>query len=187
MNAILREFPEKIETDRLYIRPCQPGDGQAVHAAITASLSELAPWLAFATRFQTLEETEENVIKSYAQFLLKEDIRLHIYRKEDHVFIGSTGLHRINWQLPKFEIGYWIDSRYGKKGYMTEAAEALTAFAFDYYGANRVEIRCDPNNISSRRIAEKLGYPLEGILRNEGLTADGKNLRDTCIYAKTQK
>ena len=185
MNAILMDFPKKIETPRLYLRPCLPGDGLDVYEAIVRSRNELKPWLPFAQHEPSIEALEKNVLKAYADFILKEDIRLHIYRKEDDQFIGSTGLHRINWDIPKFEIGYWIDTGYSKKGYITEVVERLTKFAFNHYGAMRIEIRCDPNNLTSKRIPEKLRFTLEGTLHNDALSADGQTLRDTCIYAKT--
>lgn len=99
MNPILIDFPEIIaETERLYIRPCLPGDGKDVYDAVIASNDELKKWLPFAAKKKSLEETEAGIRRSYAQFWLREDIRLHIYRKEDGQFIGSTGLHRIDWE-----------------------------------------------------------------------------------------
>lgn len=186
LKPILQAFPERIETERLYIRPCSPGDGPIVHESIHYSRDHLKKWLPFANKEESPEEVEANIRTSFANFILREDFRLHIYRKEDDVFIGSTGLHRVDWDVRKFEIGYWCDVRYQNKGYITESTEALTEFAFNYFKANRVEIRCDSNNMNSRRIAEKVGYTLEGILRNSSLSADGKELRDTCVYAKTQ-
>lgn len=187
MNPILLEFPEKIETERLYLRVCLPGDGKVVYEAIQASIEDLKKWLPFANKTQTVEETEINIRKSYSQFLLREDIRICIFRKEDDVFIGSTGLHRIDWDVRRFEIGYWCDSRYQKKGYMIEAVERLVEFTFADLQANRVEIRCETENINSRRIPEKLGFTLEGILRKNYLSADGKELRDTCVFAKVKE
>jgi RimJ/RimL family protein N-acetyltransferase len=90
----------------------------------------------------------------------------------------------MNWETRKFEIGYWMDSRYTKKGYMTEAVELLTNFTFNELLANRVEIRCDPKNINSRRIPERLGYTLEGTLRHDSYDSTGTSLRDTCIFSK---
>jgi RimJ/RimL family protein N-acetyltransferase len=187
VKSILTEFPERIETARLYMQPAMPGDGKVVHDAIMASIEELKQWLPFAQYEQSEEDVEAGIRRSYAQFITREDFRIHIYRKEDNVFVGSTGLHRIDWDVRKFEIGYWGDSRYQKNGYITEAAESLTKFAFDYFQANRVEIRCDPRNIKSSKIPERLGYKLEGILANDSLSADGKELRDTCVYAKVSK
>lgn len=51
-----------------------------------------------------------------------------------------------------------------KKGYITEVMERLTTFAFNHDEAKRIEIRCDPNNLTSKRIPEKLGFTLEETL-----------------------
>lgn len=187
MNPVLLDFPEKIEGERIYLRPCKPGDGPMVHDAILASLEELKPWMPFAHLNQTVDDTEGNLRKAQAEFILRNDIRLYIMRKEDDAFIGSTGLHRIDWDIRKFEIGYWIDSRYAKKGYMTEAVDLLSRFAFIELDANRIEIRCEPTNVNSRRIPEKLGFTLEGILRKDSLNATRTELRDTCIFAKLRE
>lgn len=185
LKSILQAFPEQIETERLYIRPCLPGDGPVIYESINQSREHLKKWLPFATKEESLEEMEANIRLSYANFIKREDFRLHIYRKEDDVFIGSTGLHRVDWNVRKFEIGYWCDVRHQNQGYITESTNALTQFAFKHFEANRIEIRCDPNNMNSRRIAEKCGYTQEGVLRNSSLSADGQELRDTCVYAKT--
>ncbi|WP_061809706.1 GNAT family N-acetyltransferase [Rossellomorea vietnamensis] len=182
-KASLIEFPDRIETPRLYIRPCMPGDGSDVFRAITDSRSELKPWLPFARKEQTLEEVEAGVRESFADFIKKTDIRLHIYLKETDEFIGSTGLHRIDWDVPKVEIGYWLNSRHTKKGYMVEAVKALTHFALHDLSCQRVEIRCDERNTSSRRVPEKLGFLLEGTFRHDHLDENGTDSRDTCVYS----
>lgn len=184
MNPILIEFPEEFSTERLVIRMPKPGDGKAVHEAINASIDELKPWMPFAQKEQSEQEVEVNIRQSYLAFLKREDLRLLVFLKETGQFIASSGLHRIDWAIPKFEIGYWIDSRFSGKGYMTEAVEGITNFAFQELLARRVEIRCDEKNIKSRAIPERLGYSLEGTLKNDDLTPDKKELRSTCIYAK---
>lgn len=183
MNPVLIEFPDKIETDRLYIRPCMPGDGKRVQEAMVASHEPLKKWMLFAQEIKPIDEVESNIRQAYAEFIQRKDIRLHIFRKEDDAFIGATGLHRIDWNVRKFEIGYWIDQRHQKKGYMIESVKALTTFAFQSLNARRIEIRCDPNNLSSRNIPEKLGFTLEGILRSDSMTADGSNVCNTCVFA----
>lgn len=179
----LLEFPSRIETPRLFIRPCMPGDGSDVWKAISESRSELKPWLPFARKEQTFEEIEAGVRESYAEFIKKTDIRLHIYLKETNEFIGSTGLHRIDWDVPKVEIGYWLHTKHTKKGYIVEAVRALTRFALNDLSCKRVEIRCDVRNTSSRKVPERLGFELEGILRNDHLDENGFDGRDTCVYS----
>ena len=184
MNPILIEFPTEFYTERLLIRMPKPGDGNAVFNAIQASIHELKPWMPFAQNEQSEQQTEINIRNAYVKFINRDDLRLHIFLKDTGEFIASSGLHRINWDVPKFEIGYWIDSRFSEKGYITEAVQGISNFAFSELNARRIEIRCDSKNEKSRKIPEKLGFTLEGILKNDAVSADGKGLRDTCIYAK---
>lgn len=185
MNPILLDVLEEFFTERLLIRMPKPGDGKAVFEAMNASMKELKQWVPFAQKDQSEQDVEINIRKAHTNFLTREDLRLHVYQKETGEFIASSGLHRINWDIPKFEIGYWIDSRHSGKGYMTEAVEAITNFAIHKLNAKRVEIRCDSKNLKSRAIPERLGFILEGILKNDGRSLNGNELRDTCIYAKT--
>ncbi|MFN7249844.1 MAG: GNAT family N-acetyltransferase [Anaerobacillus sp.] len=184
MNPLMIEFPTEFYTERLLIRMPQPGDGKAVFDAIQASIDELKPWMPFAQNEQSEEEIEINIRDAYVKFINREDLRLLIFLKDTGEFIASSGLHRINWDVPKFEIGYWIDTRYSGKGYITEAVQEIANFAFSELKANRIEIRCDLKNEKSRKIPERLGFTLEGILKNDAISTDGKGLRDTCIYAR---
>lgn len=184
MNPILLDIPTMIETERLRLRMPRPGDGSKVNAAIKASLSELQPWLGFALSNPEVEDTESNAREAHAKFLTRESLRYLVFLKNTDEFVGSTGFHNIDWSIPKLEIGYWIDTRMSGNGYMVEAVGELTKFTLTGLGGRRVEIRCESTNLKSRAIPEKLGYDLEGILRNEDLSVDGKHLTDTCVYAK---
>lgn len=184
MNPLLLDFPSEFYTQRLFIRMPMPGDGKVVHRAINASIKELRPWMSFVQTEQTERQMEANIRIAYIKFLKREDLRLLLFLKGTGEFIGSSGLHRIEWGVPKFEIGYWIHSQFSGKGYMTEAVEGIMGFAFNELKANRVEIRCDSKNVRSRAIPEKLGFKLEGILENNQLSVDETELRDMCVYAK---
>lgn len=183
MNPILLDFPAEFTTDRLLIRMPMPGDGKAVYESINASLNELKPWMHFANIDQTEDDVEANIRGAHTKFLNREDLRLLVFLKETGELVASSGLHRINWDVPKFEIGYWADSRHTGKGYVTEAVQGITEFAVDELKARRIEIRCDVRNKKSAAIPERLGFTLEGILRNDSLATDS-SLRDTCVYAK---
>lgn len=185
MKPILLDFPTEFTTDRLLIRMPKPGDGKAVFDAINASIEELKPWMPFAHIDQTEEDVEANIREAHLKFLKREDLRLLVFLKETGELVASSGLHRINWDIPKFEIGYWVDSRHGGKGYVTEAVQGITDFAVNELKARRVEIRCDSRNKKSAAIPERLGYTLEGVLRNDSLEIGSTTeLRDTSVYAK---
>jgi RimJ/RimL family protein N-acetyltransferase len=100
-------------------------------------------------------------------------------------FVGGSGLHRVDWALRSFELGYWCRRSHCGLGFVGEAVRALTAMAFDALGARRVHIRMDALNAPSRRVAERCGFALEGVLQSEALSPRGEP-RDTCVYARVR-
>lgn len=184
MNPLLFEVPLQIETERLILRaPHKVGDGEIVNQAIIDSLYELKPWLLFAQELPTVEETEINLREAYINFLKRESFRFLIFDKDTNDFIGVTSFDNIYWDIPKSEIGYWINTSYSGKGYMTEAVKELVDYGLDSLNFRRIEIRCESTNYKSRAIPERLGFVLEGTLRNEDLSADRRELTDTCVYS----
>lgn len=184
MDPILKDFPHNFDTERLTIRCPLPGDGSALNEAVLESLDELRLWLPWAMETPTVAESEANVRKGYTRFLSREDLWLLLFLKGTNICVGGSGLHRIDWRLPKFEIGYWLRTSYVGQGYMTEAVVGITSFAFDMLEAKRVEIRCDSLNERSISVATRLKFPLEGTLRRDRRDHISGELRDTMIFAK---
>ena len=188
MNSILLDVPSEVETARLILRtPSYSGDGEAVNKAIKDSIHELRQWLPFAQEIPTLEDTEISLREAHIKFLERESFRFLIFHQNSQEFIGTASLQNVDWDVQKCEVGYWIHTKFSGNGYITEAVGALMKYGTHKLGFRRLEIRCESTNIPSRAIPEKLGFRLEGILVNEDLSADGKNLTDTCIYAVTHK
>lgn len=184
MLPILEDFPHSFETERLLIRLPLPGDGEQVHEAIVESIEDLKEWMPWAESTLTKEHTEANIRKAHAQFLERTDLRFHLFEKVSKKFIGSSGLHRMDWSSRRFEIGYWCRTAVTGQGYISESVRGITVFAFQILKANRIEIKCDERNTRSKRVAERLGFQLEGILRNYQLDVNGQ-LENVCIYAMT--
>lgn len=188
MNSILFEVPSELQTERLILRaPSYSGDGVAVNKAVKDSIQELRQWLPFAQEVPTLEETEISLREAHIKFLERENFRFLIFHKDSQEFVGTASLQSVDWEVQKCEIGYWINTKFSGNGYVTEAVKALMEFGINELGFTRLEIRCESANMPSRAIPEKLGFKLEGILVNEDLSADGRTLTDTCIYAVTQR
>ena len=171
---ILRDFPESFETERLLIRRPLPGDGLEMHAAVNESLDELLPWMDWPEQHKTVEDSEEKARLNRVRFLERSDLLLLLFLKGTNTLVGGSGLHRMDWSVPRFEIGYWCRTRFVGSGYITEAVRGITTFAFERLGARRVEIRCDTLNRRSVRVAERAGYRLEGELRNAEVGAEGE-------------
>jgi RimJ/RimL family protein N-acetyltransferase len=181
-DPILLDVPEVIETERLVLRAPQAGDGPELCAAILESLPELRTWFPWAQDAPEPDEAEENVRQARVQFLLRKDLRFHIHlRAEPGRLIGSTGLHRMDWDAGRFEIGYWLRSRDAGHGYATEAARAMATLAFRDLGANRVEIWCDARNERSAAVARRLGFHLDGTLPHHTRATDGTLATGLCF------
>jgi ribosomal-protein-serine acetyltransferase len=183
-NPLLLDFPDQLKTERLIIRGPRPGDGFAANEAIHESIEELRPWMPWAQTVPSPDDTEAVFRRGLARFLLREDFLLTLWRKSDGLFVGGSGLHRIDWSVPCMEIGYWVRTSLSGQGYVTEAVIGITAFAFKYLHAERLEIRCDACNTRSAAVAERAGYHLEARFHNHMRTADGRSLRDTLVYAQ---
>ncbi len=182
-DPILLPIPESFESNRLIIRAPLLDDGKMVNEAIKESINELQPWMPWAKQIPTIEESEIISRQGRVHFLARSDLRLYLISKATGQFIGSSGLHRIDWDVRKFEIGYWINTPFSGQGYMTEAVEGITNFAIYELQANRIEIRCDSRNVRSARVAERLGFTKEGILRSDKCDVNGM-VRDTVVFSK---
>jgi len=189
MDPLLIEVPERIETERLVLRTPRAGDGAVVNAAVQASHAELAPWLPWAVTLPSVDESEAHCRRTHAKFLLRDDLTMFVFARgaddREGELVGGTGLHRIDWTLRRFEVGYWRKTGCEGRGFMTEAVRALVRMAFDALDARRVEIRMDDRNVASWKLAERAGFTLEALLRFDSLTPAGEP-RSTRVYARVR-
>lgn len=179
----------RLETERLILRCPQRGDGPALRAAEHETLDELRPWMVWAHTPRDADEAEAYCRRMHAKFLLREDLVWFVHERGDDGgearFVAAVGLHRMEWNVRRFEIGYWRRAGCGGRGYVTEAANALTRLAFDTLDARRVELRMDDANVASWKVAERCGFTLEALLRGDTLTPAG-TVRSTRIYARVR-
>lgn len=178
--------PMPILTPRLSIRPPEPGDGRALYEAKEESLPELRPWLPWTRVELGVEAAETGCREAQARFLKREDLRLFLFDRASGQLVGGSGLHGIDWEHRIFEIGYWIRTSRARKGLAAEAVNGLTRYAFAALAARRVSIHCNPENARSRGIPERLGFVLEGVLRNaDRYSAPEIVCRDGAVFART--
>lgn len=115
-NPLLLDIPEQICSPRLAIRVVRPGDGEALCAAAAESLDQLRPWFPWAQKVPTVAETEAHCREGYSKFVSRTDINLAFWLKGTRTCVGRSGLHRIDWNVPRFEIGYWARTGHTGKG-----------------------------------------------------------------------
>ncbi|MGH3350681.1 MAG: GNAT family N-acetyltransferase, partial [Nocardioides sp.] len=88
-------------------------------------------------------------------------------RREDGAFLGWCTLNSWNPDFRSASLGYCLGRPAWGQGYATEAVGALLGWAFDALDLNRVQAEADTRNPASARVLEKLGFRLEGTLRED--------------------
>jgi RimJ/RimL family protein N-acetyltransferase len=186
MEPLLEDVPERIETARLILRMARCDDAAAMNAAVCESLDDLRVYMPWAQSAPSLAQSNADCRRMQGKFLLREDLSLFIFERHadgsEGEFIGGTGLHRISWIVRRFELGYWCRTSRQGQGFVTEAALAVTRFAFDQLRARRVEVRMDDANERSWKVAKRAGFVFEGVFRSDSLDPLGA-VRDTRLYA----
>jgi RimJ/RimL family protein N-acetyltransferase len=90
--------------------------------------------------------------------------------------IASIVLMNIDLTVPKGEFGYYIDKHYEGKGITTKAISLLCDYFFTEQGFNKLFMRISDLNKASKRVAEKNGFAIEGILKS-----DYRNFKDELV------
>jgi len=79
--------------------------------------------------------------------------------------IGTCGFYDWNKTAYRAEIGYDLDPAFWRHGLMTEALLVLLRFGFEKMKLNRIQAIIDSENSRSIRLVQRLGFKMEGVLR----------------------
>jgi ribosomal-protein-alanine N-acetyltransferase len=158
-----------LQTDRLRLRAFVDSDAGSLWAlhsnARVLRFWDSPPWTeperahAFLDRCRRMEDEELGV-------------RVVMERASDAEFLGWCTLNDWNPDFRSTNLGYCLAEAAWGQGYATEAARGLLGWAFDNLDLNRVQAECDTRNAASAKVLEKLGFQLEGTLR-EDCVVDG--------------
>lgn len=152
----------RLETERLIIRELVEHDWRPLLGI------EQQPKV---VRYMTQEPQTEPSIRAYVErgMLAARDVPRLVFdfaitERGDDTLIGRVGMRRTESEPQMAMLWFLVDPRLAGRGYATEAARALLAYAFDEVGLHRVWGDCDPRNPASGRVMEKVGMRREGHL-----------------------
>ena len=161
-----------LQTPRLVLRPLERDDWQAVHAyASDAAVMRYVPGGALSEdQVRAIAGENEGDAAMVAAVLTSEER-----------VIGHLPFHA--WYAPRiYEIGWVFHPRYHGQGYATEAAAALLGYGFETLGLHRIIATCQPENVASWRVMEKLGMIREAHFRKV-FPVDESTWLDEYLYA----
>jgi RimJ/RimL family protein N-acetyltransferase len=97
------------------------------------------------------------------------------------VVFGGCSLYGIDLQQGRAATGYWLAPAARGRGLVTHAVLLIARWAFDELGVMRLELTCGPDNERSQRVAERIGFTREGVLRSQMPFQGGR--RDTVMFS----
>lgn len=164
------------ETERLVLRRYQKDDLQDLFEYLSdEKVVEYEPY-----KPMTMEEVKENL-----EWRIHTSEMVAVELKSTHKMIGNIYIGKRDFEA--LEIGYVFHRNYWGNGYAAESCRALVRHAFSK-GIHRIYAECDPNNKSSWKLLEALGFQREAYLKkNVYFWKDGAGnpiWKDTYIYAK---
>lgn len=166
----------KIKTERLLIRILDMRDKEYFYKY--RSLPEIYQFQSWKPK--NIKEIEDFIIKNIAIAPNEVDSCLQLAVCLDNgQMIGDIGVHFLDdYQV---EIGYTLSPEYQGRGYVLEAIKGIVNYIFSTLKKHRVTASVDPNNGSSIRLLEKLGFRKEAhFIKSFYMNAQWY---DDCIYS----
>ncbi len=156
-------FPHRIGSE-ISLELLEPQHASELFALTDANRDHLRSWLQWVDKSKTVEDTKSFIEVTRGQLARNNGFQTAI-RVKDRL-AGVIGLHRIDWSNRSTSIGYWLASDAQGQGVMTQSCGAYIDHAFGALKLHRVEIRCAVENTKSRGIPQRLGFHVEGVIRD---------------------
>ena len=141
----------------------------------------VSKWLAAVPYPYTEKDAKDFISKAKQLEQNSKDLMLAIVLKEDNKVIGGISIENINKKDGTCTGGIWLNEKYQKNGYGTEAFSVRAEYCFEKLGLRRLENGYFANNEKSKKMQEKLGYKNEGIRRKRYLCLATNEYNDECI------
>lgn len=171
LHKLLLDIPMRLDTERLIVRKYTEGDGRELYLLLERSNNRefLRENVENVSSIKTEEEAEIRVRKHSAEWFARERFVMGIWLKNGEKYVGEIWIEPKRWEVPSFEIGWFLDRGYQGKGIATEAARRSLVFLFNDLNAHKVIVITRDSNSRSCKLAERLGFRKEGHLRECGV------------------
>lgn len=149
--------------DNIKLRLLEERHAEEVFSLLELNRSHLQAELTWLNDQLSLNDAKEYIRAGLERFASNNGLRAGIWLQDS--LAGIISLHNVIWADRKASLGYWLGASFQGQGLVTKACRVLINQAFNELKLNRLEIQCDPENDRSRKIAERLGFTQEGVLR----------------------
>ncbi|MFZ6644942.1 GNAT family N-acetyltransferase [Undibacterium sp. TJN25] len=170
-------IPDRLQSARLCLRPLQEADLAAVLACYDHhEVMRYCP----PTRWHTMANARNWFTRIQQRIAEGSTMQFVIELNEPETVIGSCVLFKLDEESLRGEIGYALGRQYWGQGYMHEALLLLVEHGFRKLALHRLEAEIDPRNEHSAKSLLRLGFVLEGTLRERWI--DDDEISDAGLY-----
>ncbi len=169
------------------VRLLQQSDIPDYFSVVTANKARLEAFFPLTVAHAKSLETLTSFVE---ELLIRLDKRENYpYVVVDHStrkIVGYIHVKNIDWDIPKGELGFFIDEHYAGKGVLKQAMTLIIDHLFRELEFEKLYLRTHESNVPARRLAEKCGFEIEGRLRKDHRTTAGE-LVDLFYYGLLKK
>jgi ribosomal-protein-alanine N-acetyltransferase len=155
----------ELETERLVLRPPLQRDYEAWARLRRDSRAFLLPWEPSWSRDHLTVRAFRNRV-AWAERVIRsgDALPLFLIERAGGELVGGLTLSNVRRQPAQAaSLGYWIGEPFARRGFMTEALNAVRDHAFTQLDLSRLEAACLPENVASRRLLERCQFKYEGV------------------------
>lgn len=153
--------------DGLELRTLHRGLAARIFQVVDAERDHLGRWLPWVQHTQGLPDTVKFLQNARDLFLHGDGIHGAVWDRDE--FVGMMALRVVSKSDKVGNIGYWLSRRAQGRGIVTRLMRVFVGYCFEEWKLHRLELRCAATNERSCRVAERLGFQYEGLLRGANL------------------
>ncbi|ASS48338.1 MAG: hypothetical protein A3D31_08760 [Candidatus Fluviicola riflensis] len=161
--------------DNYTVRLIQHTDVAGYFSVVTANKARLEAFfpvtVANARSIETLTTFVEELLYKVDK---RENYPYVVIDNNSGKIIGYIHVKNIDWDIPKGELGFFVDEQYAGKGILKQAMTLIIDHLFNELGFEKIFLRTHESNIPARRLVEKCGFEIEGRLRKDHRTTAGE-------------
>jgi ribosomal-protein-serine acetyltransferase len=156
---------------------------QEIYDLIDKDRDYLGQWLSWVPKVQSCDDVKQNLRDRIDGY--NTGTSASFYVVYNNVIVASVGFITINKNDKKGEIGYWISSQYQGKGIVSKSVKACISYGFEKLALNKIIIQCARGNSRSINLAGKLGFGIEGVLKEDRIR--NNRYHDTFYFSLFKK
>jgi len=171
-----------MEFSHFKLRLAEPEDATAFFQLIDRNRPRLEDFFSgTVARTRTPEDTQAYIEEIMQRIAARTYFPYFLIDTKRPGFVGLIDVKNIDWNIPRAELGCFIDREYAGQGIASDAFRYVVKHLIDDLGFEKLFLRTSPANLSAIALAEKTGFKQEGLLRHDYKTTKGE-LVDMVYY-----